>query len=144
MHLSPQAVCALSSLDMAKDGRIAVEGGGELRLPVFSAITGDGSTYCALRFDNGGAVVSGTPQDQLVPDGYNLVAFGNNTFDYAIMLHSPATFTVEGDFTLPALKVDGVWLAVGDHPASECGELVSGSGTIHILGLNNSTIILLL
>lgn len=135
--------CRLTSLDMSKDGRIGVASGGTLRVPTFSAITGDGSTYCALRFDNGGTVVSGKENDRLVPDGYNLDAFGENAFDYAIILNPPSTFSVEGTFTVPALKVGGRYLSVGEHPASECGELVSGGGVIRVLGLDFPSVLLI-
>ena len=128
----------ISSLALKTNGRVGVYSGGTLRVPSFSAITGDKSTYAMFLF-NGGSVTSDIRHDKLVADGFAVESAGTSSFaDHTLVIPDDSSLKVSGDFTVGALIMGHTRLAKGDYSATTLAETystVSGDGTIHVLGL---------
>ncbi len=137
-----EPVWDVSSVRLAKAGRIGIPAGTELCVPEFSAISGDGHTQNAIVLIDGGRLVSGVQYENLTLDGYNLEVRGTNTFDTTVRVKAPNMLIVEGEFSAGGLVLDGEYIPNGDYSADSLGELVGGAGIIRIVGSRQSTFIL--
>ena len=129
----------ISSLALKTNGRVGVYSGGTLRLPSFSSIKGDDSTYALFLF-NGGSVTSDIKHDKLVAKGFAVESAGTSSFaDHTLVIPDDSSLKVSGDFTVGALIMGHTRLAKGEYSAAalreEMYDNISGDGTINVLGL---------
>ena len=133
----------VSDLILAEHGRVGVCAGGQIKVPSFSRITGDGSTMTLLRFcDCGdGVLVSDVRHDRLTADGFGVESYGTSSMSsYHLIVPETSTLKVAGTFTVGSLKVNGTKLPKGEYVASSLTATysnVSGDGTINVLGLED-------
>lgn len=133
----------VADLVLAEHGRVGVCSGGQIKVPSFSRITGDGSTLTLLRFcDCGdGTLVSDVRHDRLVANGFGVESYGTSSMSaYHLVIPESSTLKVEDTFTVGSLKLNGTKLAAGEYVASSLTETypnVSGAGTIKVLGLSD-------
>jgi hypothetical protein len=131
----------LASLVLAKAGRIGIAAGATLHLPTYAAILSDGHAQNAIRFDDGGTLVSDIQYENLVVRDFNVEAYGTNTFAASLLVRAPAMLKVDGEFTLGGLSLDGIRVPTGTHDAASLGDRVSGAGTVHVVGTKQATVI---
>lgn len=124
----------LSSLYLQSGGRVGIKRGGTLHLPTYQNIVSDGHVLNMLRFDDGGKLFSDVTNETLVATNFNLGAYGTNTFAAGITVRAPASFTVDGDFTVKGrLTLDGARVLPATYNASSLSPRVAGAGVIHVL-----------
>ena len=135
----------VSALAISDHGRVGINRGGELHVPSFSVITGDGSTANILRFNDGGELTSDVLHDVLVADGFGIESYGTSTIaEHHVVIPESSTLKVAGTLTVGSLKLNGVKLAKGTYSAMTLAETyanVSGEGTIEVLGLEKGLVV---